>query len=123
MENGMITTQLTPHNRLCFVPTSKILIPPSSRVKCAADSLADSLAARFADSGGGGGGIALRLLKLHMCVTGFTRFHSCPPPLPAPGQRRRHLPSSAWTRRREVKQGKGAPVAQPTKGMGREGVW
>ena len=26
--------------------------------------------------------------------------------LDAPGQRRRHLPSSAWTRRREVKQGK-----------------
>ena len=29
MQNGMITTQLTPHNRLYFVPTSKILIAPS----------------------------------------------------------------------------------------------
>ena len=29
MQNGMITTQLAPHNRLYFVPTSKILIPPS----------------------------------------------------------------------------------------------
>ena len=44
--------------------------------------------------------------------------------LDAPGQRRRHLPSSAWTRRREVNRASpGAPLAQPTKGKGREGVW
>ena len=29
MQNGMITTQPTPHHGLCFVPTSKILIPAS----------------------------------------------------------------------------------------------
>ena len=53
MQNGMIPAQPTLHNRPYFVPTSKILIPPPSRVKHVADSLADSLAARFADSGGG----------------------------------------------------------------------
>ena len=33
MQNGMITTQPTPHNRLYFVRTSKILIPPSKSGK------------------------------------------------------------------------------------------
>ena len=33
MPNGMITTQLTPHTRLCFVPTSTMLIPPSESGK------------------------------------------------------------------------------------------
>ena len=33
MQNGIITTQLTPQNRLYFVPTSKILIPPSKSGK------------------------------------------------------------------------------------------
>ena len=33
MQNGVITTQLSPHDRLCFVPTSKILIPPSKSGK------------------------------------------------------------------------------------------
>ena len=33
MQNGMISTQSTPHNRLYFVPTSKILIPPSKSGK------------------------------------------------------------------------------------------
>ena len=47
-----------------------------------------------------------------------------PPPLPcrldAPGQRRRHLPSSAWTRRREVKQGKsGGSVGTTDQGKGK----
>ena len=35
------------------MPTSEILIPPSKSGKRVADSLADSLATRFADSGGG----------------------------------------------------------------------
>ena len=45
--------------------------------------------------------------------------------LDAPGQRRRHLPSSAWTRRREVKQGKSGGSVGTTdqgKGMGRSVV-
>ena len=29
MQSGMIPAQLAPHNRPYFVPTSKILIPPS----------------------------------------------------------------------------------------------
>ena len=29
MQNGMITARLTPQNRLYFVPTSIIVIPPS----------------------------------------------------------------------------------------------
>ena len=33
MQNGTIATQLRPHNRLYFVPTSKILIPPSKSGK------------------------------------------------------------------------------------------
>ena len=33
MQNGMIPTQLTPHNRLYFGPTSTILIPPSKSGK------------------------------------------------------------------------------------------
>ena len=44
--------------------------------------------------------------------------------LDAPGQRRRHLPSSAWTRRREVKQGKSRGSAGTTdqgNGKGRGG--
>ena len=41
-------------------------------------------------------------------------------PLDAPGQRRRHLPSSAWTRRREVKQGKsGGSVGTTDQGKGK----
>ena len=57
MQNGMIPAQPTPHDRLCFVPTSKVLIPPSKSGKThhRLARLADSLAARFADSGGGGG--------------------------------------------------------------------
>ena len=53
--------------------------------------------------------------------------------LDAPGQRRRHLPSSVWTRRTDPLCGLdaqkrnraslGAPLAQPTKVKGREGVW
>ena len=40
--------------------------------------------------------------------------------LDAPGQRRRHLPSSAWTRRREVKQGKsGGSVGTTDQGKGK----
>ena len=40
--------------------------------------------------------------------------------LDAPGQRRRHLPSSAWTRRREVKQGKsGGSVGTTDEGKGK----
>ena len=40
--------------------------------------------------------------------------------LDAPGQRRRHLPSSAWTRRREVKQGKsGGSVGTTNQGKGK----
>ena len=40
--------------------------------------------------------------------------------LDAPGQRRRHLPSSAWTRRREVKQGKsGGSVGTTDQGNGK----
>ena len=40
--------------------------------------------------------------------------------LDAPGQRRRHLPSSAWTRRREVKQGKsGGSVGTSNQGKGK----
>ena len=40
--------------------------------------------------------------------------------LDAPGQRRRHLPSSAWTRRREVKQGKsGGSVGTTDRGKGK----
>ena len=45
--------------------------------------------------------------------------------LDAPGQRRRHLPSSAWTRRREVKHGKSGGSVGTTdqgKGKGRSGV-
>ena len=45
--------------------------------------------------------------------------------LDAPGQRRRHLPSSAWTRRREVKQGKSGGSVGTTdqgNGKGRNGV-
>ena len=33
MQNGMITPQPTPHHRLCFVPTSTRLIPPSKSGK------------------------------------------------------------------------------------------
>ena len=33
MQNGMIPTQPTPHNRPYFVPTSKLLIPPSASGK------------------------------------------------------------------------------------------
>ena len=33
MQNGMITTQLTPYNGSYFVTTSKILIPPSKSGK------------------------------------------------------------------------------------------
>ena len=55
MQNGMITTQLPPHDRLQFCANLQNLESrPPSRVKRAADSLADSLAARFADSGRGG---------------------------------------------------------------------
>ena len=54
MQNGMMTTPLTPNNRLYFVPTSKILIEPSKSGETRR-RLADSLAARFADSGGRGG--------------------------------------------------------------------
>ena len=50
MQKGMITAPLPPHNRLYFVPTSKSR--PPRRVNRAAASLA----ARFADSRGGGGG-------------------------------------------------------------------
>ena len=40
--------------------------------------------------------------------------------LDAPGQRRRHLPSSVWTRRREVKQGKsGCSVGTTDQGKGK----
>ena len=40
--------------------------------------------------------------------------------LDAPGQRRRHLPSSAWARRREVKQGKsGVSVGTTDRGEGK----
>ena len=40
--------------------------------------------------------------------------------LDAPGQRRRHLPSSAWTRRREVKKGKsGGSVGTTDQGKGK----
>ena len=40
--------------------------------------------------------------------------------LDAPGQRRRHLPSFAWTRRREVKQGKsGGSVGTTDQGKGK----
>ena len=40
--------------------------------------------------------------------------------LDAPGQRRRHLPSSVWTRRREVKQGKsGGSVGTTNQGKGK----
>ena len=40
--------------------------------------------------------------------------------LDAPGQRRRHLPSSAWTRRREVKHGKsGGSVGTTDQGKGK----
>ena len=40
--------------------------------------------------------------------------------LDAPGQRRRHLPSSVWTRRREVKQGKsGGSVGTTDQGKGK----
>ena len=40
--------------------------------------------------------------------------------LDAPGQRQRHLPSSAWTRRREVKQGKsGGSVGTTNQGKGK----
>ena len=47
-----------------------------------------------------------------------------PPPWPgrldAPGQRRRHLPSCAWTRRKEVKQGKsGGSVGTTDRGKGK----
>ena len=41
-------------------------------------------------------------------------------PPPSAGQRRRHLPSSAWTRRREVKQGKsGGSVGTTDQGKGK----
>ena len=68
-------------------------------------------------------------------VTGHPRAHQLPlgrgtsPPawdgrLDAPGQRRKHLPSSAWTRRREGKQGKSGDSVGTTdqgNGKGRSG--
>ena len=50
MQNGMITTPLTPHNGPYFVPTTNNLTPPSKSGK----PRPDSLAARFADWGWGG---------------------------------------------------------------------
>ena len=64
-------------------------------------------------------------------ASGYPRAHQPPlvrgtsPPawdgrLDAPGQRRRQLPSSAWTRRREVKQGKsGGSVGTTDRGKGK----
>ena len=79
--------------------------------------------------------------KVFMCprrgndpASGHPRAHQPPlgrgtsPPawdgrLDAPGQRRRHLPSSAWTRRREVKHGKSAVgTTDQGKGKGRSVV-
>ena len=56
MQNGMITTQPTPHNRLYFVPTSKILIPPSKLGKTRR-RLACRLAGHQACRLGGRGGL------------------------------------------------------------------
>ena len=53
MQNGLITTQLIPHNRLYSVPTSKNLIPPSKAGKTRGQ-LVGSQVCRL---GGGGGGL------------------------------------------------------------------
>ena len=76
MQNGKMTTQLISHDRLCFVPTSNILIPPSKSVKRAVDSLG----ARSADSGGGltmddQVGKALQLLVLRAVRSGTETEH------------------------------------------------
>ena len=55
MQNGMIRAQLTPHNRLCFVPTSKNLIRPSKSVKTS-HRLARRLVGRQVCRLRGGGG-------------------------------------------------------------------
>ena len=54
MQNGMITRQLTPHNRIYFVPTSKILIAPSKSGKTRR-RLAHRLVGRQVCRLGGGG--------------------------------------------------------------------
>ena len=58
MQNGMITTQLMPHNGLFFVPTSRILIPPSKLGKTRrrlARRLVGRQVCRLGALGGGGG--------------------------------------------------------------------
>ena len=59
MQSGMITAQLPPHNRLYFLPTSKILILPSKSGKTRR-RLARRLIDRQVCRLGGGGGVAIR---------------------------------------------------------------
>ena len=56
MQNGMITTQLTPHNRPYFVPTSEILIPPSKSGKMCCRLSRRLVGCQVCRLGGGGGG-------------------------------------------------------------------
>ena len=77
MQNGMITTQLTPQALFC---ANLRYSRPPSRAKRAADSLADLLAARFANSGGGRGGGGVEFESRWECWR--KRWETCSHPLP-----------------------------------------
>ena len=55
MQNGMITTQPHPQIRLCFVPTSKILMPPSKSGKTRRQRARQLVGCQACRLGGGGG--------------------------------------------------------------------
>ena len=78
MQNGMITTQLTPHNTLYFVPTSEILIPPFKSGKTRR-RLARRLGGRqVCRLGRGGGAHKASMLKGHphmLCIAATANFH------------------------------------------------
>ena len=74
MQNGMITTQLTPHHRLYFVPTSRILILPSKSGKTGRRLTCRLVGRQVCRLGGGGG------LQCLVTTPSFWRpFHLCWP--------------------------------------------
>ena len=95
MQNGMITAQLTPHNRLCFVPTSKNLIPPSKSGKTS-HRLARRLVGRQVCRLGGGGGCCC--LAQQDTLPPFARQRQSSVPLPPlqPFMRAQTDPNIEW---------------------------
>ena len=63
MQNGMITTQLTPHHRPYLVPTSEILIPPSKSGDTRRQLACRLIGHQVCRLGGGGGGGTLSAIS------------------------------------------------------------